>query len=140
MGWRPLEWVSTTALWCSGILALVALVGSLLLLPLLVIWMPADYFVRSEPSPESWRHRHPVARAGARIAKNGLGLLLVVAGAIMLFTPGQGVLTLVLGISLLDLPGKRRVERRLISTPALRWTLDAMRRAARRPPLQFPPE
>ena len=140
MGWRPGDWVSTPALWWIGVIALLTLVGSLLMLPLLVVWMPADYFVRREPPPESWRHRHPAVQAIGRIAKNCVGLVLVVAGAIMLFTPGQGVLTLVLGLTLLDLPGKRRLEHRLVASPPIRRALDAMRRAARRPPIQFPPE
>ena len=134
-----MRWLSPTALWWLGMIALVSLVGSLLVLPLLVLWMPADYFVRREPPPESWRRRHPGAYAIARIGKNALGLLLVVAGAIMLLTPGQGVVTLVLGLSLLDLPGKRPLEGRLIASPPVRRALDGLRRRAHRPPIELPP-
>lgn len=137
MNWGPLDWLPTPALWWLGVLAFV---GSLLAFPLLVAFMPADYFVRVEPPAESWRSRHPVARAATRIAKNCLGLVLVAAGAIMLFAPGQGVLTLLLGVSFLDLPGKRRIERRLLASAPLRRALDAMRRRVGRPPLQFPPD
>jgi hypothetical protein len=137
MSWAAVDWLPTPALWWLGILAFV---GSLLALPLLVAFMPADYFVRREPGPASWRSRHPVTRAAARIAKNGLGVVLVAAGAIMLFTPGQGVLTLLLGVTFLDLPGKRIIERRLLASRPLRRTLDAMRRRVGRPPLQFPPD
>lgn len=136
MSWRPLEWLSTPALWWIGVLAFI---GSLLALPLLVVCMPADYFVRGEPGPESWRFRHPVARAAVRIVKNCLGVVLVAAGTIMLFTPGQGVLTLLIGISLLDLPGKRRIEQRLLARRPVRRAIDAMRRRAGRPPLRVPP-
>lgn len=119
--------------------SLISLAGSLLVLPLVVLWMPANYFVRREAPPESWRRRHPVTYAIARVGKNCLGLVLVVAGAIMVFTPGQGLVTLVLGLSLLDLPGKRPLERRLVSSPPVRRALDALRRRARRPPIELPP-
>ena len=125
-----------TALWWLG---LPAFVLSLLALPLLVAFMPADYFVRAEPGPESWRSRHPATRLVARIAKNCLGLLLVAAGAIMLFAPGQGVLTILLGLWFLDVPGKRSIERRLLASRPLRRALDGIRRRVGRPPLQFPP-
>jgi UPF0716 family protein affecting phage T7 exclusion len=137
MSGRLVDWVATPALWWLGV---AAFVGSLLALPFLVAFMPADYFVRAEPGPKSWRSRHPATRAAARIAKNCLGLVLLAAGAIMLFTPGQGVLTLLLGVSFLDLPGKRRIEQRLLASRPLRRALDAMRRRAGRPPLQFPPD
>jgi hypothetical protein len=57
----------------------------------------------------------------------------------MLFTPGQGVVTLLVGLSLLDLPGKRRFERRLIERPPVRRALDGLRRSVRRPPIEIPP-
>jgi hypothetical protein len=137
MSWRPVDWVQTPAVWWLGV---VAFVGTLLALPLLVAFMPADYFVRAAPGPDSWSFRHPVTRAAARIGKNCLGLVLVMAGAIMLLTPGQGVLTLLLGVTFLDLPGKRTIERRLLASRPLRRALDAMRSRVGRPPLQFPPD
>ena len=133
------DWLSPTALWWLGIVALCSLVGSVIVLPLVVVWMPADYFVRRQPPAESWRRRHRAVYAIALIAKNVLGVVLVLAGTIMLFTPGQGVVTLVVRLSLLDLPGKRPLERRLIASPPLRRALDGLRRRAHRPPLELPP-
>lgn len=135
MSWPP----DTTALWWIGILGVVSALGSAALLPLLVVWMPADYFVRSDPPPSSLRGRHPAVRVVLQVAKNAVGTVLVVAGAVMLFTPGQGVLTLLLGLSLLDLPGKRRLERRLVASPPVHRAIDAIRRRAHRPPIVLPP-
>ena len=56
------------------------------------------------------------------VAKNLAGVLLVLLGLIMAIpgVPGQGLLTAVIGITLLNLPGKLKVERRLLRIAALR--------------------
>lgn len=66
-----------------------------------------------------------------------LGSFLVLAGVVMLFTPGQGVLTLLLGLSLVDFPGKRTLERRIVQRPTVLKLVNHMRAKADRPPLQF---
>jgi hypothetical protein len=100
--------------------------------------MPADYFVQREAPAGSWRQRHPVIRAIVRTLKNTLGAVLVVAGAIMLLTPGQGILAIVIGLSLLDVPGKRAFELRIVRHPTFRRAVNAIRARAGRPPLIVP--
>ena len=46
----------------------------------------------------------------------------------MLFTPGQGILTLLLGISLADIPGKRALEQRMIRQPRILYIVNQLRR------------
>ena len=59
------------------------------------------------------------------VLKNALGLVLVILGFIMLFTPGQGLLTLLAGSLLMNFPGKYQLERWLVLRPgvlrALNW-------------------
>jgi hypothetical protein len=55
----------------------------------------------------------------------------------MLVLPGQGVLTIVAGLSLAHFPGKRRLQRRLLGAPGIRALCDAIRRRAGVPPLQL---
>jgi len=63
-------------------------------------------------------------------AKNILGLVLVAAGVVMLFLPGQGLLTIFLGIVLMNFPGKYRLERYIVSRgPVLRGVNWIRRRA-----------
>jgi hypothetical protein len=64
-----------------------------------------DYFVTPEPRKGGWRKRHPVQRWVFRVSKNILGGLVFLAGVAMLVLPGQGMLTILLGLSLLDFPG-----------------------------------
>jgi hypothetical protein len=97
--------------------------------------MPADYFVRKTPPPESWRGRHPVLRAVLRIGKNALGVLLVAIGVPLVPLPGQGFLTILAGLALLDFPGKRRIELRVVRIGGVLRAVNWLRRRAHRPPL-----
>ena len=112
-------------------------VGSLLFVPWLVVRIPQDYFA-SDPRPRTiFADRHPVLRWTALIIKNLVGGLLVLAGIAMLVLPGQGVLTIMLGVMLLDFPGKHRLERRIIRLPPVRNSVNWLRRKANAPPLQL---
>ncbi len=117
-----LEWIyayQELLWWLSGAsLALFAVF--LAIVPWLVARIPADYFL-AEKRPA----RHRVRRHSKPIhilllaVKNGLGGLLVVAGLAMLLLPGQGLITILLGMSFMNFPGKFRIERWLISCAAV---------------------
>lgn len=117
-------------------LSVATFAGSLILLPIILIQMPADFLTRTGPAPDRFRHRHPLMRACLKAGKNFLGLVLIVAGLVMLLTPGQGVLTILAGILLLDFPGKRELERRLIGRPRVLRIINRIRARAGHPPLE----
>lgn len=133
------EWVRghEEVLWWLGAASAVTFAASLALVPLLVRRLPADYFVRRR---YPWRERHPVARVLLLALKNLLAGLLLLAGFAMLFLPGQGLLTMFLGLTLLDFPGKRRLEVWLVSRRSVRRVVGWIRRRAGKPPLRLPPE
>jgi hypothetical protein len=47
--------------------------------------------------------------------KNVLGAMLLTGGFILLFIPGQGLLTMAVGLLLIDYPGKFALERRVVA-------------------------
>ena len=100
--------------------------------------MSPDYFARSDPAAASWRYRHPSLRLLFRGLKNFFGAILVILGVAMLLLPGQGILTILIGISLLDFPGKRRVEISIISRPTIQQWINRIREKAGRAPLVLP--
>jgi hypothetical protein len=112
--------------WAEGLGWLAAIstltfAGSLVVIPLVAARIPADYFCADRRGQTPWRRRRPVLRLCVLILKNLLGLVLFLAGVLMLFLPGQGLLTIFLGIMLMDFPGKYRLERYIISRgPVLR--------------------
>ena len=119
----------------AGIVSLIVFILSLLALPWLVAQIPEDYFLPKKRQPTQWKKLHPVIRLLALMGKNLIGYGLIVAGVLMLFLPGQGVLTLVMGLLLVDYPGKFRLERKLVKTPAIFNSLNWLRRKAKKPPL-----
>ncbi len=101
-------------------------VGTIVLIPLIVIRLPTDYFLRADT--QVWmKDRHPMLRCVGLTVKNGIGLMFLVAGIAMLVLPGQGLLTIVIGVSLLDFPGKRHIEHRLLTKPAIFRTMNVIR-------------
>jgi hypothetical protein len=136
-----LEWIRAheALLWWLGALSVVTFVATLGLLPLAIIRIPADYFSRRAPSPDSWSGHHPILRFSLIAGKNLLGVLFLLAGVAMLVLPGQGIITMFIGLTLLDFPGKRKLELRLVRIPAVRRAIDWIRRKSERPPLEIPP-
>ena len=58
----------------------------------------------------------------------------------MLVTPGQGVLTILVGLLFLDFPGKFALERRLVQMKPVLAAIVWVRTKAGRPPLELPEE
>lgn len=116
------------------VLSVVCFVVSLIAIPFLLVRLPPQYF--DERHPRTWmQDHHPVLRLIGLGLKNALGVVVFLAGIAMLFLPGQGILTMLIGISLVDFPGKRRLERRLIGQPTVLKTINKLREKFDRPPL-----
>ncbi len=125
----------------AGTIALVSVGVALAyaaLMFLAVARMNRDYFVSREPAAESWRGRHPVVRWSGHVIKNTLGLLLLITGVAMLVLPGQGALTILVALSLLDFPGKRRLLLRIVRLRHVHRAIDWIRAKANRPPIILP--
>jgi hypothetical protein len=136
----PLDWIQSHEIllgWLSAV-SVVMFFGSISAIPWLVVRIPADYFLRQRHYADRWRPRHPLLRIAFLVVKNLIGVLLLVAGAVMLITPGQGILTILVGLLFLDLPGKFALERRVVQIRPVRKAVAWMRAKAGRPPLELP--
>jgi putative transmembrane protein PGPGW len=121
-----------------GLASLAFVVVSLALIPVLIARLPPDYFVH-EKREAFWLQRlSPGVRVAAVVAKNVIGLLVSACGVLMLVLPGQGLLTLLLGLSLLDFPGKYRLERWLLGRPSVMRGLNWLRRRLKKPEFAAP--
>jgi hypothetical protein len=121
----------------AGVLfSVVTFVVSIAVVTVVLVKLPANYF-HSSHAREFLVERHPVLRVVGIIAKNLLGLVLVGLGIVMSLpgVPGQGVLTILLGIMLLDFPGKRALETRIVSRPRINAAVNALRARFDKPPL-----
>ncbi len=119
-------------------LSLIMFLGSLLSLPFLVSLIPADYFQYPEPYKVHHAFKHPVIRLIIISIKNILGWLLIFAGITMLVLPGQGLITLVMGTLLINFPGKRNVERKLVSKHSIMRAINWLREKRGKAPLLAP--
>lgn len=133
------QWIPTDILIGITIVSIISLIGSLMTIPIILIHLPANYF--DTRIPRYWmKDRHLVLRAFGLILKNVIGAIFVLAGFIMLFLPGQGLLTMLVGISLMDFPKKRELEARIVSRPRILKAINAMRRKFNKPPLILAPD
>jgi hypothetical protein len=121
-----------------GLLSLVLLVVSLVVFPLVVVNLPRDYFVRDRRDPARQIRRHPLLWAALTLLKNILGLGLLLAGIVMLVLPGQGVLTILMGLALTNFPGKFVLERKIVCHRAVGAALNRIRALSGRPRLDLP--
>jgi hypothetical protein len=135
---RMLEWLEEhkDLLWPVTVLSILMFVGALISVPLLVARIPADYFIRRPV--RDWPTRHPAVHLVLVAAKNLIGLVLLLAGLAMLVLPGQGLLTVVVAIMLLDFPGKRRFELWLIRRRPIFRAVSWIRAKCHRSPLELP--
>lgn len=144
--WLP-AWAQALAEWLLQPVVLTLLAGlsallfvmSVIGLPMVLTRMPADFFSR----PERRRlrlseRRRPLWFVVLRTLKNLLGAVLLLLGLAMLAMPGQGLVTIFVSLFLLDFPGKRRLQRWIISRPLVHRPINALRRRARRSPLELP--
>jgi len=128
--------------WQSALVAVLLFVVtfaiSLAIVSFIMVNIPSDYFRKDKPR-ELWSDRHPVVRFLGIFVKNLLGAVLVVLGIIMSIpgVPGQGILTMIIGLTLLDFPGKLALERRLVSRPFVLRQLNGLRGHFRRAPLDL---
>ncbi len=133
------QYVSTETLVALTALSVVFFVGSLIAIPFILVRLPTDFFdIRV---PRRWMEgHHPVLRLLGHVVKNVVGAVFLFAGFLMLFLPGQGLLTMLIGVTMLDFPGKRKLEARMIGQPAVLNTINNMRRKFGKPPLTIAPQ
>ena len=98
--------------------------------------LPPTFF-QDFHSREVWGDRHVTLRLTARIVRNALGAVLVALGVVLSLpgVPGPGLPTILIGIILLEFPGKRQLERRIVGRRRLLRMINRLRRRFGEPPL-----
>jgi len=130
------SWISKEAWVVLFAFSVIAFVGTLIAIPAILIRMPPDYFQNHHHKPWFANH-HPAVRILGIFVKNIIGIIFLLAGIAMLVLPGQGLLTMLLGILFIDFPGKHRLEKKLIQHPTILKTINALRKKVDKPPFTF---
>jgi len=135
-----MEWLQEhqALVWSLGSFSVLSFFGTLVAIPVLVIRIPEDYFCHGKRRPSRWREHHPLIRLTVLVLKNLLGVLFILAGLAMLLLPGQGLLTLFIGLLFTNFPGKLELERRLVRRPRVHGSINWLRKRWGREPLCIP--
>ena len=127
--------MSPTLIWTLAIGLGVSILGGIAA-TIIVVKLPRDYFARpkKESGPKS------TGRKIAQIARNIVAVLLIVGGIVLSLpgVPGPGIVVVLLGLVLTDLPGKEKLIRKLAGKPAVLNSMNRVRRRFGRPDLVTP--
>ena len=125
------------ALTWLGIVSTVTFFMSLIIIPVIINRLKDDFFLHLHEH-KKLENQHPVIFILLRILRYSFGTLLLIAGILMLFLPGQGLLTIILGISLLDFPGRQMAIDSLLQLHPIQKGLNWIREKGDAPPFLFP--
>lgn len=120
-----------------GVISSFCFFASLAIIPLVICRLHDDYFFHIHEHSKN-EDLHPLAFALLRLLRYLLGAILLVAGFLMLFLPGQGLLTMILGISLLDFPGKQQAVDKLLQIQSIQNSLNWIRKKGNKNTFTFP--
>ncbi|MBX9626385.1 MAG: hypothetical protein K2X82_21475 [Gemmataceae bacterium] len=115
--------------------AVVSAVASVFVVGAVLTRLPADYFVN--PAARTRIDRHPALKVLFVLLRNVAGYILIALGVVLSLpgVPGQGLLTVLMGVMLIDVPGKHHAERWLVTRRPVLKAVNAMRARVGQPPL-----
>jgi hypothetical protein len=139
--YHMLEWVGLppAAAWWTVIASAVMFAVGLLVVPLIIIRIPSDYFADEVRTADDAPFRSAWVRWSWLVLKNVLGIGFLFFGLLMLVLPGQGILTILVALTLLDFPGKFRLQRWVVSRRGVLDSINWVRKRHQKEPLALEP-
>ena len=110
-----------------GTLVLSSLIGVVV-----VVALPANYLSGKR---SKWGQNHPAFFWSLIALQNLVGIVLIVAGVMMLVLPGPGILAIFLGLMMTSIPGKRKLIASLVGRTKVLKSANRLRDWFGRPPL-----
>lgn len=131
-----LIWIENNQLLLGSIagLSTVLLLITIVATPWLVAKLPCDYFFTRQNQVSNRNIAHLILLG----ARSLFGMLLVVLGLTMMIIPGPGLITLLLGLSLAEFPGKHRLLQYIATRPSVFRSLNWMRKRHGKEPFELP--
>jgi hypothetical protein len=136
LNWVESHEVMITAFTLGSILVFTV---TLILIPWLIIQMPADYFSKPPGDRRLSQGNNLVVSTAINILRNLLGVSLILVGLLLLVLPGQGLLTIILGCLLTQIPGKRRLINWLVQKKSIQRSINWIRRQAGKEDIELKP-
>ena len=128
---QSLSWLQ---LGLGAVGAVAAFVVSYVIVSVIVVKMPEDYFC-SNHQRRFLPDANPAVRSVAMAVKNILGVLMIVAGILLSLPgiPGPGLVTIFIGLMITDIPGKRVLEANIIRQPLVLSAVNRLRARYNKP-------
>lgn len=121
----------------GALLSFLVFLGSFVVIPVLIARLPQDYFLQQKDA-HSKKDRDSIGSIFYLLIKNVAGIFLFLCGIAMLLLPGQGLLSMLIGLSLISFPGKRTMVRGIARRRSIFKALNWIRRKVKQPPLVAP--
>ncbi len=101
----------------------------MLIAGVVLLALPEDYLREGDRSQRHWV---------ARIVRTVAGIVLVAVGIVLSLpgVPGQGILTIVAGLTLIEFPGRHRLISAIIGRPAVLHAVNRLRLRFKRKPFR----
>jgi len=118
-----------------SIISLITFILSIVFIPFIVINLSPEYFKYKRKSLIDYKN--PILRYFVLIIKNILGYIIILLGIIMLFIPGQGLLSITIGLLFINFPGKKKLEYKFFTNKKISSAINAIRRRAGKEEINF---
>lgn len=120
----PSSLLPILAVWLASTIVSMLIAGAVLLT------LPEDYLREGDRSQRHWT---------ARVVRTLVGVILVGAGIVLSVPgiPGQGILTIIAGLTLIEFPGRHRLIRALIGRPRILAAVNRFRAYFNYPPFRL---
>ncbi|MCF7886583.1 MAG: hypothetical protein K9M80_08815 [Candidatus Marinimicrobia bacterium] len=123
-------------IWVSTI-SFLMFIGTLLAIPFIIIRLPSDYFIRDKNLARRFCQERPILRIILVSLKNVVGIIFFIMGFLMLFIPGQGILTMLIGYSMLDFVSMRGPVYKIIRRPTVYEFINRIRGKKGKEPIEL---
>ena len=117
------------------IISVITFILSIVFIPFLFINLSPDYF--KQKRQPLINYKNSFLRYLALIIKNILGYIIIILGILMLFIPGQGLLSIIIGILLVNFPGKKKLEYYFFTNKKISSSINVIRRRAGKEEINF---
>ncbi|MGH1472382.1 MAG: hypothetical protein ACRBCS_14410 [Cellvibrionaceae bacterium] len=118
-----------------AIISVVFFVLSLILIPWLIIRIPPNYFSEPGRFRSALLGEHPLAIIVTKIIRNTIAVCFIVLGILLLILPGQGLLTILLGVFIADFPGKHKLVNWIVARKGVMKTINWLRKKSGKEPI-----
>jgi len=123
-------------IWVSTI-SFLTFVVTLAAIPIIIVRLPADYFIKDKNLARRFCQDKPVLRIIIVAFKNIFGIVFLIMGFLMLFIPGQGILTMLIGYSMLDFVNMRGPVYKIVQKPSIYEFINRIRDKNEKPPIKL---